>query len=400
MSAAAGASSPSLLVVYARHDLDEAALSNEGQGVNKPVVRKRRILDALHAETTARSAVVDAGAAAAASAAPLVRFEALTDPAPSFAVAERVHAPALLDLFATGFSRWLALGSDKDLYFTPAGRVNPPDFSELVPSASTCRDPYQRAPKESIHAQVNYFCQDRTTPITANTSALLHHDLAVTLRSVQSVVKGEAKEVYACTTQPGHHSGRESYGGYCFINQASLAASLLQEHFGKVALIDVDYHAGNGSMSIFYEDENVFFSSIHADPLISYPYTVGFADQTGAGAGAGSTLNVCLGQNTSWKEYAPALEQVLTAVKNFGARALVVSLGVDTLLGDPEAAPLGGFALHGSDYDAMGSMIRAAGLPTIWVQEGGYKLDEAGDVVRHILLGATAAEAAKQQASK
>ena len=130
-------------------------------------------------------------------------------------------------------------------------------------------------------------------------------------------------------------------------------------------------------------------SRIHADPEVEYPYCCGFADQTGpeSGPAANTTLNLPLGKGTSWAEYEPALRRALDAIREFGAKALVVSLGVDTLANDPEAAPLAGFALHGPDYDAMGAMVRSIGLPIIWVQEGGYLLSEAGDTVRRVLVG-------------
>jgi acetoin utilization deacetylase AcuC-like enzyme len=364
-----------LHVIYAQHDLVDTKMDTEGQGVNKPVVRKKHILDALQ-----RAASGNGGN---------ITFQALTEPATSLKPAERVHAPQMVELFATGFARWAALGDEgRDLYFSSAGRVDPPDWSELVPSQCAPRDPYQR-PGNNVHSEVNYYAQDRMVPLTAHTSTILHHDLAVTETAVAAILEGTQKLVYACTTQPGHHSGRESYGGYCFINQAALATALLSDKLGKVALLDVDYHAGNGSMALFYRDPQVLFASLHASPDIEYPYCCGYSDQAGEGEGEGSTINVPLGKGTNWATYLPELARVLERVKTFGAKALVVSLGVDTLAGDPECAPLAGFDLHAPDYDAMGGMIRALGIPTIVVQEGGYLLPQAGETVRHFLVGAT-----------
>lgn len=364
-----------LHVIYALHDLADGALEAEGQGVNKPVVRKKRIIDQIKqaAEDEAKKGSIS--------------FQPMNEPAPSLKLAERVHAPQMLNLFATGFDRWAALGDEgRDLYFSTAGRVNPPDWSELVPSQCAPRDPWQR-PGNNVHSEVNYYAQDRMVPLTKHTSKILHHDLAVTLEAVDAVLSDKHRLVYACTTQPGHHSGRESYGGYCFINQAALATALLSDKLGRVALLDVDYHAGNGSLALFYTDPNVFFSSLHADPEIEYPYCCGFADQTGDGAGKGSTLNVPLPKNTDWAHYKPELAKVLARIAEWGAKALVVSLGVDTLADDPEAAPLAGFQLRRPDYTEMGEMIRALGVPTIVVQEGGYNLECAGEAVRRFLVG-------------
>lgn len=214
--------------------------------------------------------------------------------------------------------------------------------------------------------------------------------MAVLLQSVRAIQSGDARHVYACTAQPGHHSGRQSYGGYCYLNMAAIAATHLVDSHSKVALIDVDYHAGNGSMSIFYSSPSVLFASLHAHPDIDYPYCCGWEDQTGEGEGVGSTINVPLPKNTTWAEYEPHLRRVMASVASFGAQAIVVSLGVDTLAADPETAPLAGFQLHPADYARMGEIIRAAGLPTLWVQEGGYKMDQLAEAVVNVVAGAPA----------
>lgn len=150
-------------------------------------------------------------------------------------------------------------------------------------------------------------------------------------------------------------------------------------------------------MTIFYKDPDVFFCSLHADPEIEYPYCCGFADQTGEGAGAGSTLNIPMAKGTDWAAYKVQLSRALDAIRSFGAKALVVSLGVDTLGADPECAPLAGFKLSAAtgDYAEMGRMVRALGLPTITVQEGGYLLSEVAQAVTQF-LGADAGEQRKQ----
>jgi acetoin utilization deacetylase AcuC-like enzyme len=239
-AASSSSPSPSVLVLYASHDL---ALVDDGMGTNKPVVRKRAILEALQ-----RASKEDAGVA--------IDFQALSEPAKDLKIAERVHDPLLVELFATGWARWEALGPARDLYFSSGGRIDPEHWEELVPSQVAPRDAHQR-PGNSLHGQICYFCQDQMTPITRHTTSIIHHDLAVTLRAVEAIKSGAARQVYACTTEPGHHSGPQSYGGYCFLNHSALATSLLQEHYGRVGLLDVDYHAGNGGYAVFAENPNV-----------------------------------------------------------------------------------------------------------------------------------------------
>jgi len=382
-------SSSSLLVIYATHDLQQEQeqdkttnkdanqdFAKQGVGVNKPVVRKRGIIDALRAAAASDSSV---------------SFEPVTEPTADLSVALKVHSPGLVDLFETGFQRWAAMGygpGGRDQYFTPKGRVEreeDEDWSELVPSQILPRDACQR-PGNSVHGQVCYYAQDRNTPLTAHVRDMLRNDLAVTLAAVKAVQTGSHRQVYACTTQPGHHSSTNSYGGYCYINQAALAARLLSEQHGKVALLDVDYHSGNGSMSVFWTDPSVFVCSIHAHPDIAYPYGMGWEDQDGEGEAKGTKLNIPLGMGITWKEYEVALKRALDAIQSFGAKYLVVSLGLDTLAHDPEASAVAGFMLQPDDYPKMGHMIRATNIPIIWVQEGGYKLDQAGEVVTKSLL--------------
>ena len=162
-----------------------------------------------------------------------------------------------------------------------------------------------------------------------------------------------------------------------------------QFKFKKVAVVDVDYHGGNGTASIFYEDPSVLVVSIHIHPDLDYPFTFGFADQTGAGPGVGSTLNLPLPAETRWGAYAAALDQAVRAVQSFGAEALLVSLGFDTYEYDHVQAPAAGFNLRLGDYHGMGAKLASLGLPTIVLQEGGYEMDVVGDLALQFMAGIT-----------
>src|SRR5690606_8682378 len=173
-----------------------------------------------------------------------------------------------------------------------------------------------------------------------------------------------------------------SYGGYSYLNNAALATQRLRDRgFARVALLDVDYHHGNGSQDIFWERGDVLFVSIHGTPDTEYPYFLGYADERGADAGEGATLNLPLPRGTTWDEYAQALDTGLDAVTGFGADALVVSLGVDTYAGDPISA----FRLGAEHFPQMGARIAGLGLPTVLVQEGGYAVQEIGTNVAGVL---------------
>jgi acetoin utilization deacetylase AcuC-like enzyme len=203
------------------------------------------------------------------------------------------------------------------------------------------------------------------------------------LSAAQHVALG-ARAAFALSRPPGHHAGADFFGGYCFINNAALAAQHLRNTgLARVAVLDVDYHHGNGTQAIFYERPDVFFASLHGDPRTEYPFFLGHADETGAGAGLGANLNLPLPRGTDFARWSQALDVALAAIGRFGAQALVVSLGVDTFAGDP----ISGFALQSDDYLRMGERLAAVGLPTVLVFEGGYAVDAVGVNVVNVLQG-------------
>ncbi|SIS49149.1 histone deacetylase family protein [Insolitispirillum peregrinum] len=238
-------------------------------------------------------------------------------------------------------------------------------------------------PQNSIFARLGHYCFDVGTPIVGGTWEAAYWSAQTALTGADLLAEG-VPLAFALCRPPGHHAGRGYYGGYCFFNNAALAAeSLRQAGHAKVAILDVDYHHGNGTQDIFWQRGDVFYGSIHAEPLTDFPYFCGYADETGAGDGAGATLNLPLPRGTDWQGYQPALEQMLAATKAHGATALVVSLGVDTWYGDP----ISGFALQTEDFAAMGQHLALLGLPTLVVMEGGYAVADVGKNVANVLRG-------------
>jgi acetoin utilization deacetylase AcuC-like enzyme len=203
------------------------------------------------------------------------------------------------------------------------------------------------------------------------------------LTAAACVAQG-ARSAYALCRPPGHHAARATYGGYCFLNNAALAAQHLRDlGCRRVAVLDLDAHHGNGTQEIFWERPDVLFVSIHGTPETEYPYFLGHADERGAGAGEGYTRNLPLPRDATWEQYGPALDAALDAVARFGPDALVVSLGVDTFEGDP----IGPLALRGEHFPIMGRRLAALRLPTVIVQEGGYAVAEIGVNVVGLLGG-------------
>ena len=238
----------------------------------------------------------------------------------------------------------------------------------------------------NFSARVGRFAFDAGSPISAGTwqAALAGAACAVDASRAVLGATRQAPVAVALTRPPGHHAGTDFYGGYCFLNNAALAAQGLRDAgAARVAVLDVDYHHGNGTQSIFYERGDVFTASIHGDPTTEYPFYLGYADETGTGPGAGANLNLPLAPGTGLEAWLLALDQALAAVRRCGAQALVVPLGVDTYEGDPIST----FKLQSEHYVEIGRRLASAALPTVFVMEGGYAVAEVGVNVVNVLQG-------------
>jgi acetoin utilization deacetylase AcuC-like enzyme len=281
----------------------------------------------------------------------------------------RVHDADFVRFLRTAHAQWRSAGKQ----------------GSMLPSGFPARAMRQDRIPAGINGRMGYYAFDAGTPIVEGTwdAALAAAQCALTAAAL--VAEGE-RSVYALCRPPGHHAGRSVYGGYCYLNNAALAAQHLRDlGSSKVAILDVDYHHGNGTQDIFYARDDVLFVSIHGTPDTEYPYFLGYADERGSGAGEDCTRNYPLPGGTGWTAYQDALERALDDIARFGADALVVSLGVDTFEGDPISA----FRLQAGDFPLMGTMLARLQLPTVFVQEGGYAVEEIGGNVVGVLAGFT-----------
>mmetsp|Transcript_23567 Transcript_23567/g.59784 ORF Transcript_23567/g.59784 Transcript_23567/m.59784 type:complete len:472 (-) Transcript_23567:242-1657(-) len=377
--------------------------------LNSPYERRRAILRALGLNLNLSVAAADLFGGRFN----LAPVEWLED---SFELALLAHEQGLLTYLDTAWERWVALAE-----------MRPPDFCceadleaahaaarppALVPANGLFRDGLQ-LPGRSVLSQACFYHADRFTPIFAGLREALLSDLAVVRTAVDALAYPRPSPhtpppppVYAMVAHPGHHATGSTSGGFCYLNNAAIAARLLQrkareagldEARCRVGVLDVDYHAGNGTISIFYEDPSVFVASLHAEPDTEYPFNSGFSQQRGAGAGEGATLCLPLAPYTTWSKSSPAepngetyeqaLRRALDAIVQHGAQALVVSLGVDTFRHDPVHLPGAGCKLELEDFEAIGAVLAEARLPTLLLQEGGYMPDVAGAAVCKVLSG-------------
>jgi acetoin utilization deacetylase AcuC-like enzyme len=215
---------------------------------------------------------------------------------------------------------------------------------------------------------------DATSPFVAGSWQAIRSAANVALTGAE-IIKGSDRRAFAACRPPGHHATRDYCGGYCYLNNNSLAAqSLLDSGASRVAILDVDYHHGNGTQTIFYDRNDVMTISLHADPRVEYPYFLGYADEPGEAAGHGFNINYPLPFGTGWDTYSVALADAIAHVRRFSPDALVVALGLDTFAGDPTTH----FDITTEDFARIGAAVAGLDLPTLVVLEGGYSVDWIG----------------------
>lgn len=280
---------------------------------------------------------------------------------------ERVHTADYVTFLETAWAEWTALGETGDAlpYAWPAAGLR------------------QDVPPAHIDGKLGFYSIDAAVPITAGTWAAVRASADCALTG-SALVAGGAQSAFALCRPPGHHAGARAMGGFCYLNNAAIAAQDLRDKgAGKVAILDVDYHHGNGTQTIFYDRPDVFFASLHGDPAVEYPFFLGYADERGAGAGLGTNANFPLPWGTSGATWLEALDAAIAQIAAFGPDALVVSLGVDTFAEDP----ISHFKLRGADFTGIGTRIKALARPTLFVMEGGYAVADIGANVAAVLGG-------------
>jgi acetoin utilization deacetylase AcuC-like enzyme len=271
----------------------------------------------------------------------------------------QVHTARYLDYLKDAYKQWMKFSVEKDMAFIP-----------YKPGFKPTSTRFDKVPDQD-----GFFMTDMYVPVNEHTypAAIAAANCALSASRIIATQKGVA---FALCRPPGHHAGVEICGGFCYLNNAAIAAQWLSSH-GKVAILDIDYHTGNGTQSIFYERADVLTISLHADPVWEYPSFAGFAHETGSGAGKGFHHNFPLPHQTDDSLYLKTLDKALQLIITYSPNFLVVSAGFDTFKGDP----LGDFTLSRNGFPRIGGAISTLQIPTVIMLEGGYKTDELGDNV-------------------
>ena len=270
----------------------------------------------------------------------------------------RIHAPDYVQFLKDVWPAWLA-SNEK------GANARPDTFVGAG---------MRHADTECIAGKLGRYSFDSTSPFVEGSWQAIRTSANIALTGAE-LVRGGERQAFALCRPPGHHATVNYCGGYCYLNNTALAAqSLLDGGAKKIAVLDVDYHHGNGTQSIFYERNDVLTISLHADPSLEYPYFLGYADEPGSGAGHGFNVNYPLPFGTDWKHYEVALADAIQQVQRFEPDGLVVALGLDTFAGDPTTH----FNIETEDYLRMGKAIASLGLQTLVVLEGGYSVEHIG----------------------
>jgi acetoin utilization deacetylase AcuC-like enzyme len=325
---------------------------------------------------------------------------------------QRLHAP-LLELHNGGFTAYAETPARLDSILAAIGPVEMPEDRGLAPILAVHDAAYvqflQDAPglwREAgrtgdaipyafpvvgrrplalsrIDALLGAHAFDATTPITPDTWSAAYGSAQAAIAATHATL-ADPRPAFALSRPPGHHAGRDYFGGYCHLNHAAIAAQAARDAgIDRVAILDIDYHHGNGTQDIFWTRDDVFYASVHADPARDYPFYWGHADEIGEGVGSGATINLPLPHGTGLAAFRDAQARALAAIARFSPGALIVSFGADTWHGDPISA----FSLQTDDYPLLAADIAACGWPTAIVMEGGYAVDALGSNVAAFLSG-------------
>ncbi|KAA0013754.1 histone deacetylase family protein [Billgrantia pellis] len=277
----------------------------------------------------------------------------------------RIHTPRYLDFLETVHSRWRELPGASDL---------------VMPNIHPCGGGHHY-PRHPV-GQAGWHLHDMACPIAADSFNGILASAATAQAAAEALLGGHGT-TYALCRPPGHHAGPDRAGGFCFLNNSALAATVLREHFSRVAILDVDLHHGNGTQDIFYSRSDVWTGSLHADPSEFYPFFWGGANEEGMGDGLGCNVNLPLPLGSDGGAFLEALEVLIARMEAFRPEAVVIALGLDAHRDDP----LAGMTLETEDFTAVGKRLSRLGQPTVLVQEGGYPTEHLGGNLAAFMKG-------------
>lgn len=263
-----------------------------------------------------------------------------------------VHDAGYLKFLETAHERWHEVGQD---------------WGDEVISNVFVREPNAM---RGILAEAARYLADGSCPVGPHTWTSAYWAAQAAVAGARAILGGDQK-AYALCRPPGHHTRKDAAGGFCYINNAAVAAQELRKKYGRVVILDTDMHHGQGVQDIFYDRDDVFYISVHGDPTNFYPVVAGFDDEQGARAGAGFNLNLPMPHGSKEEVFFDQLNRALVALRSFKPDAVVLALGFDVYKDDPQAK----VAVTTEGFGRLGREVAGLNLPTLVVQEGGYHFD-------------------------
>jgi acetoin utilization deacetylase AcuC-like enzyme len=255
--------------------------------------------------------------------------------------------------------------------------------AEVIPNVfPPSRESVRNRAALPVLAQAGVFMGDLSCPIGKGTFEGAYWSAQTAVAATDAVLAGEPLALALCRP-PGHHAQRDRASGYCFFNNAAIAATRLRERYARVAIVDFDMHHGDGTQAIFYARGDVLTASTHADPRDTFPFFSGAAHECGEGEGIGANLNIPLPAGADDETFVAAVAALFERARAFGAEALVIAAGWDAHGDDP----LSPFEVTSAAYARIARLIRTQALPTVIVQEGGYHLGAIEDALLAFLGG-------------
>lgn len=277
----------------------------------------------------------------------------------------QIHDKDYVSFLKTCWDEWIAAGMK----------------GEAIAASWPARRMAQKCPVD-IDGKLGYYALAAETSITKGTWEAALASANVAIEGATRLVSEKA--LFSLCRPPGHHAALDMYGGYCFFNNAALAAqTLLNQGMKKITILDLDFHHGNGTQDIFYHRDDVLFVSLHGRPEDEFPHFLGYADETGSGKGEGYNVNYPMPKGTTFETWRQALFQAMEQIRNYNPDALIVSLGTDTYEGDP----ISSFKLKSDDFFTYGQDLAQLKLPTQFIMEGGYAIDAIGLNTVNVLQG-------------
>ena len=272
-------------------------------------------------------------------------------------IIQKVHKRDYVEFLNNAWQEWLALGLN----------------GEALPTVWPSRSMNSNEIPTFIEGKLGYYCLANETSISEGTVEGAYEAVKVVLTATDMLE--QEKSIFALCRPPGHHASKDQYGGYCFFNNIAIAAEkLIEKGANRIFILDIDFHHGNGTQAIFYNRSDVFFASLHGDPLEAFPHFLGHANEEGTGDGLGYNCNYPMPPGTTYETWTKVLDETISKIQTFKPDALLVSLGVDTYENDP----ISFFKLQSNDFFDVGRKIASINLPTLFVMEGGYAIKEIG----------------------